>query len=62
MTDTGSSHDVIEELKRIHVEYMAEIRDIQEQQKALMKSVVERIDKEKADELMTKITGEDQEI
>lgn len=62
MSDMGSTHDVIEELKRIHAEYMAKIRDIQTEQRELMKSVVERIDKEKADELMKKITEEDQEI
>lgn len=62
MTDASSTHDIIEELKRIHVEYLAKVRNLQEQQKELMKSVIERIDSEKADELLEKITGKDQEI
>lgn len=62
MTDTSSAHDIIEELKRIHVEYLAKVRAIQAEQKELMKSVIERIDKEKAGEIMKKITEEDQEI
>lgn len=62
MTDTSSTHDVIAQLKKIHAEYLAKVRKLQVQQKELMRSVIERIDNEKADKLMKEIAGEDQEI
>ena len=62
MMDASATHDIIEELKRIHTEYLAKVRAIQAEQKELMKSVLDRIDREQADELLKKITDPDQDI
>ncbi len=62
MADADLTHDLIEELKRIHTEYLVKVREIQAEQKQLMKSVLERIDKEKAGALLKEITDSDQEI
>ncbi len=52
-----SERALLEEVARIHEEYMARFNALRERQKRLLTSVLERIDREKTQQILSSIKG-----